>query len=106
ERHFNELRAGLQAGEWLDAPRREALLAHMAEADDSPYASSRKPDNPGANTLEWLGEAEDEAQNVVSPKLRKEECRDMGCLLWAVDLDGDGRNEVLLLSPGVSNRPY
>lgn len=96
---FDELKARLQAGELLEAAARAALLARMDElVEQGAYgAAAVDPQAMPAQTLDWIGPAEDEARRVVDEQTLKDECDHAGCLLWAVDMDADGRNEVLLL---------
>ena len=96
---FNALRERLQAGQLLDEPARSALLERLHSTEQQgPYAPApADPQALPAGTLEWLGSAEDEAHRVVGRQHLEEACRYAGCLLWAVDLDGDAANEVLLL---------
>lgn len=96
---FNTLRERLQAGQLLDEPARSALLERLHSTEQQgPYAPApADPQALPAGTLAWLGSAEDEAHRVVGRQHLEEACRYAGCLLWAVDLDGDAANEVLLL---------
>ncbi|QKE65406.1 DUF4153 domain-containing protein [Aquipseudomonas campi] len=96
---FDGLKARLQAGELLEAAARAALLARMDElVEQGAYgAAAVDPQAMPAETLDWIGPAEDEAQRVVDKQTLQDECDHAGCLLWAVDMDADGRNEVLLL---------
>lgn len=96
---FEALKARLQAGELLEASARATLLARMDElvAPGAYGAAADDPEAMPAGTLDWIGPAEDEAQRVVDAQMLKDECDHAGCLLWAVDMDADGRNEVLLL---------
>lgn len=96
---FEALQARLQAGALLEAPARAALLARMDEVvkQGAYEAPPVDPQAMPAQTLAWIGPAADEAEQVVGEQMRQQECSYAGCLLWAVDMDGDGRNEVLLL---------
>lgn len=98
-RQFATLQARLHRGELFAAEQRQLLLASMDKADAESRGDYRlaKADAMQPETLDWIGPAEDKADAVVEERLRKEECGYAGCLLWAVDLDQDGRNEVLLL---------
>lgn len=97
--HFTALQARLEAGELFDEAGRAALLARLQNAEQSgPYsAEPADPQALPAGALEWIGAAEDDALQVVGRQQQEERCRYAGCLVWAVDLDDDGANEVLLL---------
>ncbi|MBC9252642.1 hypothetical protein A9179_20445 [Pseudomonas alcaligenes] len=97
--HFDALQARLEAGELFDGKQRSQLLARMQQVVEQGRAGQLADASPAmpAQTLAWIGPAEDETQRVVDEQSLKDECDFAGCLLWAVDMDGDGRNEVLLL---------
>lgn len=98
-RRFAELQSRLEAGELFAQEQRQQLLARMAEVASQSEYRHETVQEPGLapRQLAWIGPAEDEAGEVVDDELLAEACDFAGCLLWAVDLDEDGRREVLLL---------
>lgn len=97
--HFDALQARLEAGELFSAELRGPLLARMQQVVEQGRAGEQAETPPAmpARTLAWIGPAEAEAQRVVDEQSLQDECDFAGCLLWAVDMNGDGHNEVLLL---------
>ncbi|MDD0973598.1 DUF4153 domain-containing protein [Pseudomonas fontis] len=87
---FEALAVQLERGEILDESGRAQLREQMAEA--APYAESSGP------KLEWLGPAELGSEQFLAMADAKIQCGTPGCVLWPVDLDGDGRHEVMMLA--------
>lgn len=88
---FDELQARLQGPELFDQAGRERLLLNMAKVHEPPVEEPRGPQ------LEWLGAAVRNSQAFDTQVLTESQCGGKGCFLWAVDMDGDGRDEVLMI---------
>lgn len=88
---FAQLEQQLRAGELLDAPGRAQLLAMIEEVHRPALAVERGP------KLEWLGPVQSSSEALADSTLADSQCGGKGCYLWAVDLDGDGHNEVLMI---------
>ncbi|QXH51821.1 DUF4153 domain-containing protein [Pseudomonas fakonensis] len=86
-----DLEAQLEGDQLLDHARREQLRKQLAQLN-KPY----QPQQRGPN-VEWLGPAQPDAQALEQMVTAPGQCNGKGCLLWGVDMDGDGRNEVLLI---------
>ncbi|WP_313741144.1 DUF4153 domain-containing protein [Pseudomonas sp.] len=86
---FEGLERQLEAGTVLDEPGREALRQRLQAA--------REPnEHPAAPKLEWLGAEPGDSTTVIERILAEWSCRE-GCYLWALDMDGDGHDEVLAI---------
>lgn len=88
---FEQLEKRLQTDELLDAPGRAQLLATLEEVRKPAAAVERGP------KLEWLGPVQSSSEGLADSTLAESQCGGKGCYLWAVDLDGDGHNEVLMI---------
>ncbi|MDR2306250.1 MAG: DUF4153 domain-containing protein [Paucimonas sp.] len=89
-RQLDALREQLTRDELFDEAGRAALLERLDEtlAD----AADQRP------RLEWLGPVEPGEDKLEANDMIRMACRDSGCVVWPVDLDGDGRNEVVVAS--------
>jgi hypothetical protein len=56
-----------------------------------------------ANNLSWIGRPVDGSEQFASPAMGYSVCSNARCVLWAVDLDRDGQDEVVQISPGWSS---
>lgn len=88
---FEQLEERLQTDELLDAPGRAQLLASLEEVRRPAVAEDRGP------KLEWLGPVQSSTEALADSTMAESQCGGKGCYLWAVDLDGDGHNEVLMI---------
>lgn len=88
---FEQLEQRLQTDELLDAARRAQLLALMERVRQPVQAEAHGP------TFEWLGPVQSSTESLADSTLADSQCGGKGCYLWAVDLDGDGHNEVLVI---------
>lgn len=88
---FEQLEKRLQTDELLDAPGRAQLLAALEEVRRPAVAEERGP------KLEWLGPVQSSTEALADSTMAESQCGGKGCYLWAVDLDGDGHNEVLMI---------
>ncbi|MFF7108335.1 DUF4153 domain-containing protein [Pseudomonas sichuanensis] len=88
---FEQLEKRLQTDELFDAPGRAQLLATLEEVRRPAAAEERGP------KLEWLGPVQSSSEALADSTLAESQCGGKGCYLWAVDLDGDGHNEVLMI---------
>ncbi len=88
---FEQLEKRLQTDELLDARGRAQLLAALEEVRRPAVAEERGP------KLEWLGPVQSSSEALADSTLAESQCGGKGCYLWAVDLDGDGHNEVLMI---------
>ncbi|QLF93824.1 DUF4153 domain-containing protein [Pseudomonas sp. ABC1] len=80
--------------------RYQALKTLMENPQDAPEAlqgliSLRKPPAPRKATAEWLGEPVPGAEALLEERNLSWKCQRPGCFLMALDLDGDGQDEVL-----------
>lgn len=93
-RQFEALSEQLERDELLDAPSREVLRAQIK---GTPGEATVKypPSAPSPVNIEWVGPKVDGSDQFVSINSRKLQCQDDGCVMWGVDLDGDGQVEVL-----------
>ncbi|MCX5508035.1 DUF4153 domain-containing protein [Pseudomonas sp. BJa3] len=88
---FEQLERRLQTDELFDAGRRQQLLAQMAQVRQPTVAEDHGP------KFEWLGSVQSSSESLADATLAQSQCGGKGCYLWAVDLDGDGHNEVLMI---------
>ena len=88
---FTHLEAQLEGDELLDEAGREQLRKKIAQVH-KPY----EPEQYGPK-IEWLGTPEPGGEAFDQMVLTISQCGGKGCLLWGVDMDGDGRNEVLMI---------
>lgn len=88
---FEQLEQRLQTDELFDAGRRQQLLAQMAQVRQPTVAEDHGP------KFEWLGPVQSSSESLADATLAQSQCGGKGCYLWAVDLDGDGHNEVLMI---------
>lgn len=88
---FEQLEKRLQTDELLDARGRAQLLAALEEVRRPAVSEERGP------KLEWLGPVQSSTEALADSTMAESQCGGKGCYLWAVDLDGDGHNEVLMI---------
>ena len=88
---FEQLEKRLQTDELFDASGRAQLLETLEEVRRPAVAEERGP------KLEWLGPVQSSTEALADSTLAESQCGGKGCYLWAVDLDGDGHNEVLMI---------
>ncbi|MDD1013922.1 DUF4153 domain-containing protein [Pseudomonas rubra] len=88
---FKALEARLKTDELFDAQGREKLLGIMDEAHVRYAEDTRGP------KLEWLGPEQPGSEAFATMVMAQSQCGGRGCFLWGVDMDGDGRNEVLMI---------
>ncbi|AZL76163.1 DUF4153 domain-containing protein [Pseudomonas oryziphila] len=88
---FEQLEKRLQTDELFDASGRAQLLTTLEEVRRPAVAEERGP------KLEWLGPVQSSTEALADSTLAESQCGGKGCYLWAVDLDGDGHNEVLMI---------
>ncbi|MFK3774350.1 DUF4153 domain-containing protein [Pseudomonas sp. NPDC089406] len=92
---FTQLEQRLKRDELFDPATRKQLLAAMAMAKPG-WLEERAP------TFEWLGPQQPGVETITGASDNLYLCDD-GCYLWAVDLGGDGRDEVLVIPRGTYN---
>lgn len=88
---FDALDAQLEAGEVLDRKKREQLLEKFS------MVRTPRHEEDLSTKVEWLGPVEPGGEAFDRMQATLQECGGKGCLLWGVDMDGDGRNEVLMI---------
>ncbi|WP_324834367.1 DUF4153 domain-containing protein [Pseudomonas saxonica] len=88
---YETLLAQAEQGQVLTPEARQVLLKRLKEAETGTRRS-------GERVVEWIGPKVEGSEQFDSPKLSNPACRVEGCVLWAVDLDQDGRDEVLQVS--------
>lgn len=93
-RQFEALSELLERNEILDAPSREVLRAQIKQTSGEPTATYLSSEPTPVN-VEWIGPKVDGSEQFISLNSQKRQCQDEGCVMWAVDLDGDGQAEVV-----------
>lgn len=91
---FEALSEQVERNEVLDAPSREVLRAQIKRTPGESTVEPR-PYTPSPVNLEWIGPKVDGSEQFISLNSRKLQCQDDGCVMWGVDLDGDGQVEVV-----------
>ncbi|MFP3516322.1 DUF4153 domain-containing protein [Pseudomonas sp. SIMBA_077] len=89
---YEALLAQVEQGSVLTESERRQLLKRLKNVNSSDDTTARKK-----RLLEWIGPQVEGSEQFEDPAISKEDCLRSGCTLWAVDLDQDGQNEVLLL---------
>jgi len=89
---FDGLLAQVRQGQILDEPGRAQLL-EMLEA----VSIKDQPVDYLTPKLYWLGPVPDSSKQLIEVLTTRGECTSPGCAAWAVDLDDDGVDEVLLI---------
>ncbi|MBX8494673.1 DUF4153 domain-containing protein [Pseudomonas cichorii] len=96
-RAFDRLMADLDhLPQSFDANAREVLKSRMydaLEASTNRYRVIPVPDQ----SLLWIGERVDGHEQFTNPRLGSDNCNRVQCIMWGVDLDSDGQNEVVKL---------
>ncbi|MFW5403808.1 DUF4153 domain-containing protein [Pectobacterium carotovorum] len=83
---FNWLAAELKHDRILDATGRQALRDRL----------QGRPAQVRPVQVEWVGPLEDGVESMLQGDNLGNQCREIPCLLFAIDLTGDGHNEVLV----------
>ncbi|MEQ9970959.1 DUF4153 domain-containing protein [Pectobacterium carotovorum] len=83
---FNWLAEELQHDRILDAKGRQVLLDRL----------QGRPAKVRPVQVEWVGPFEDGIESMLQGDNLGNQCREAACLLFAIDLTGDGHNEVLV----------
>ncbi|TVT86542.1 DUF4153 domain-containing protein [Pseudomonas sp. H3(2019)] len=89
---FEGLLAQVRQEQILDEPGRVQLL-EMLEA----VSIKDQPVDYRTPKLYWLGPVPDNSKQLIELLTTRDECNPPGCAAWAVDLDEDGIDEVLLI---------
>lgn len=90
---FERLAGSLPESTAFDQPTRELLVSLLQEAREPYWSRKISPD-----LLEWVGTPVKDHEQFVSPRLGPGNCMNVRCVMWAVDLDGDGQEEVVQFS--------
>ncbi|BES83384.1 DUF4153 domain-containing protein [Pectobacterium araliae] len=88
QRQFTWLVEELKQDRILDAAGRQALRDRL----------EGRPAKVLPVQVEWVGPFEDGVEDMLQGDNFGNRCREMACLLFAIDLTGDGHNEVLIFS--------
>ena len=88
---YEALLAQVEQGQVLTPEARPMLLKRLKEAETSTGHSSER-------VIEWIGPKVEGSEQFDTPQIGGNACRGGGCVLWAVDLDQDGQDEVLRVS--------
>lgn len=88
---YEALLAQVEQGQVLTPEARQVLLKRLKEAETSTGHSSER-------VIEWIGPKVEGSEQFDTPQIGGNACRGGGCVLWAVDLDQDGQDEVLRVS--------
>ncbi|MDG0797110.1 DUF4153 domain-containing protein [Pectobacterium punjabense] len=83
---FNWLAEALEQDQILDAAGRQVLRDRL----------QGRPAKVLPVQVEWVGPLEDGVESMLRGDNLGNQCREMACLLFAIDLTGDGHNEVLI----------
>jgi hypothetical protein len=97
KQQLEHLSAQLAAGEIFDEPTRQVLRQKIEDYQAGLIAKSKEKARP---KLEWLGPALDSVEKIDELESSTRRCGTSGCFLYAIDLDNDGRSEVLLIPKG------
>ncbi|MGK9416686.1 DUF4153 domain-containing protein [Pseudomonas cedrina] len=101
---YAKLQADLDQERILDPESRRALRARM---EDTSLSFSEQYEKDRAQRprpeLEWIGPQPKGSEQFAELSLDSDDPCEPGCVLWAVDLDEDGRPEVLAI-PRTSSR--
>lgn len=89
---FNALLEQVRQGQVLQEPDRTTLR----ELLESVSRDGQSVDYLTAK-VQWLGPEVDDSAQLVEVLTTRSDCTPPGCFAWAVDLDDDGVNEVLLI---------
>lgn len=92
EQAFKALLTQVEQGQVLTEPERKELLKRLKAAD-----AGNGMRRSQMQMLEWIGPRVEGAEQFEKPTMSRERCWPPGCVLWAVDVDQDGQNEVLQL---------
>ena len=88
---YEALLAQVEQGLVLTPEARQVLLKRLKEAETGTGHSSER-------VIEWIGPKVEGSEQFDTPQIGGNACRGGGCVLWAVDLDQDGQDEVLRVS--------
>jgi hypothetical protein len=89
--HYQALLEKIASEQLFDAASREELLADMPTGE-------REALKPKPKKLTWIGPPVEGSEQFAEQKLGELDCDGAGCVLWAVDLNDDGQQEVLEIS--------
>lgn len=94
---FERLARSLADSTAFDPATRKLLASRMQEAREPRWTRRNSPEQ-----LEWAGKPVEGREQFVSPALWQGNCVQVRCVMWAVDLDADGQDEVVQFSAGWS----
>lgn len=98
EEAYAQLQVDLDQERILDADSRRALRERM---DDTTLSFSEQYEKERARLpkpeLEWIGPKPKHSEQFAELSLDTDSLCESGCVLWAVDLDQDGQDEVLVV---------
>ncbi|ROL73365.1 hypothetical protein BK634_01205 [Pseudomonas chlororaphis] len=93
EEQFETLLKRVQEGQVLDEAGRQRLAERMQEATTQRWAQEEEKPK-----VEWLSPEPEGSGQILQSQGADNQCGRRGCVAWAVDLDSDGHDEVLLIS--------
>lgn len=102
---FSALEEALKEESILDADSRRTLDRKMREAKGSGKWYDSLSTEESVPVLEWIGPEEPGSEQFVQLNGSEHRCLLSGCVLWGVDLDGDGRHEVVQIPRSDYNEP-
>ena len=85
---YEALLAQVEQGQVLTPEARPMLLKRLKEAESGTRRSNER-------VIEWIGPKVEGSEQFDTEQIGGNACRGEGCVLWAVDLDQDGQDEVL-----------
>ncbi|MGV8921205.1 MAG: DUF4153 domain-containing protein [Pseudomonas sp.] len=91
--YFDRLLAKVESEQLFDDEARKLLLSNLQVVGESANAKVLKQ-----RSIVWIGPRVEGSDQFAEPEMDATLCPVSGCLLWAVDLDGDGKSEVLQIS--------
>ena len=89
---FERLSRQVEGGTVLDAAERDQLRKRLTDARENRWNVAAE-----ASALEWLGPLPEHADAITTLERVKQQCRSPGCYLWAVDMNDDGVQEVVVI---------
>ncbi|MFJ4141848.1 DUF4153 domain-containing protein [Pseudomonas sp. NPDC089734] len=95
-REFDRLIADMDSLQQFEPDVRARLKTRMYDTYDGSYSASQRS-IPEHNFV-WIGLPVDGHEQFSNPDLGSLNCNRYRCGMWAVDLDGDGQNEVIQFS--------
>lgn len=97
-RALDQLLEQVDSLEQFSVATRQGLRARLQATRDN--GSWAQPEPAAPANLIWLTGKVRDAEQFSDPELQGTDCNRQACYLWAVDLDGDGQDEVLSFSSG------